>query len=194
MDKNCSFPLHTIPWIALGMFCLFHLAGCRQPANTMAGIPMATSTELPAHSTEGVKPTPVSGNESQETQIESYIVQEIAGEETEHRYIVRVSANNLRAPLPMTKEVIQKCWLYQDGTLQECLADDFVNSVSQEGTGAWKYSYVIFSIVDMDAEAGRATVRMDELAGPQARKGLLYTLVQVEGKWQTESSKLLWSG
>jgi hypothetical protein len=74
------------------------------------------------------------------------------------------------------------------------VADDFVNSFGQEGTGDWGYSYVIFSIINLDPVSGKATVRLDELAGPRAGKGLLYTLVQVDGNWETESSKLLWSG
>jgi hypothetical protein len=193
MDKNLLPSPPSILWIVLAMIALIALPGCAAPATALAQLPTALSSESPVLPSTG-DPTPTSGNESQEEQIENYIVQEVAGSETEHRYIVRVSANDLRAPLPTTSEAIQKCWLYQEGTLHDCLADDFLNSFGQEGTGAGGYSYIIFSIVKMDPESGKATVRVDEVAGPRASKGLLYTLIRVNDRWQTESSKLLWTG
>jgi hypothetical protein len=194
MTNRRSSPLYFIPGLAFGVFVLAFLSSCTVQAPAAAEPPTIFLTEeVPAYPPADVNPTSP-GNDSQEAQIENYMVQEIAGSEAEHRYIVRVSAHDLRAPLPTTKDAIQKCWLYLNGSLSDCTADDFVNSFGQEGTGAWDYSYVIFSIVNIDPVSGKATVRMDELAGPGAGKGLLYTLVQVDGKWETESSKRLWSG
>jgi hypothetical protein len=193
MHKIQPSPLCSILWIALEMSAILFLAGCTKQSTAVVKTPGALLAESPTPASIDVRPAPTAGNESQETQIEDFVVREIAGSETEHRYIIRVNSNNLRAPLPMTKDVIQKCWLYQEGALRDCSADDFINSVSREGSDAWNYSYVIFSIVSVDPESGKATVRMDELAGPMARKGLLYALVQVNGSWQTESSRLLWS-
>jgi hypothetical protein len=193
VDKNRSHPLYSFLLIAFEIAALLYFAGCAGNSTAAVENIGTRPTEGPATRAKGAGPTPTERNENQETQVEDFVVREIAGSETEHRYIIQVNSNNLRAPLPMTKDVIQKCWLYQDGALRDCPADDFIDSVSREETGAWDYSYVIFSIVNVDPTSGKATVRVDELAGPMARKGLLYSLVQVNGSWQTESSKLLWS-
>lgn len=130
----------------------------------------------------------------QEDHLITYIVQELAGVEQQHRYVALVSTQDSRAPLPITQSAIQQCWLFQNGELLDCQPADFTNSLAGESQTSWNYSYSVFAIIAVNAENTEATIRLDELSGPSTSQGILYTLERLNEIWTVLSRRILWSG
>ncbi len=186
---------------------LFTIAACNEIPVMLPPIPNnipATPTPLPplqsiitpspTESTVEPQNLPTGESGNQDDQLETYIVSQLAGGEKQHRYVILVTTKDPMAPLPMAQEVIKKCWLYKDDLLNNCLAENFLNSVDGEKGIPWNYSYVIISVISENSEFSQATVRLDEISGPSATKGLLYKLIKVNGDWQIESRKIIWLG
>ena len=165
------------------------------PAPTASTPASTAQSTVPSQSALTLQPgtTPGSENEVQKQQLENYIVDALAGNERQHRYVIAVNTQAVRAPLPITKEVIQSCWLYQNNVLQNCLPDDFVRSINSESGGPWNYSYAIFSIIAVNDDYSQATVRLDEISGPGRSQGILYILTRGDKGWESNSRKILWA-
>lgn len=105
---------------------------------------------------------------------------------------VNPTPNDLRSKLKISTENILAAWRYQDGILHDFTASDTMHSYTQEPNGPWKYSYMAFSLNEVNPDVSTAVVRIDRMPGLAGGKGELFELVRAGDLWTVKSSRITW--
>jgi hypothetical protein len=179
--RNIQVGLISIWLILIAASCA--PVGSASPAPT--GVP---SQEIPASTI-----TPTEKSMTDEDVLIEYIVKDLASGEPLHRFIGMVNAADPLSPLPITNGSIQKCWLLKEGVREDCVPSDLMVAFGNEKITGWMNSYVVFAILESNADWTNVTVRLDELSGPNSTQGLLYNLSRVAGTWQVDRRKVIWT-
>jgi hypothetical protein len=136
------------------------------------------------------RPTPSPGGQGDaEQQLAYYIMSEFITAENPH-YVTWVAPVEKPGPLPA--QTVLGAWKCEGGLCLEVPLDEPAQKLEAESGSRWQYSYYTFAIMSLNADATRATIRLDQLHGPLAGLGEEIVLVKEGGKWVEESRKGLW--
>lgn len=169
------------------------------PAPHLQPVPPAVTRSLTSRPDPSVTAVPnssktLAGDDVQMEKVVGFVVSQLAGGGPKDRVIVRIESEseNPAAPLQVSPDAVQECWLYRGGVLSNCVPQTFFDARKSETTTPWKSSYVVFQVTSVGKEYERATVRYDETFGPASSTGYLLELAQVEGGWRVQSRRVVW--
>lgn len=139
--------------------------------------------------------TPAPPKQAQEDSLVQSILKEAIGQGSTNRFIAQVRKEGVKgnAPIEPREAGVLQCWRYEKGQLAGCAATEFQESFEKDTTSIpWKFSYVIFSVTEVDTAYTKATVRMEVVSGPKAGSGTNLRMTRAGDQWRVESQERVW--